>query len=418
MSAQPLSSANTAFCLDLLKKFCDNDKTSNVFYSPFSISSALAMVMLGARGDTLSQMSEALCFSKAKMSEPQMAEEMQQQVQHRLPPCLQRKALKTVECQEVHQSFGDLLKELHNKDASYKLSVANRLYGEQSYEFVQDFLENSKKFYRAELECVDFIKNYEAARLNINSWVEAETNSKIKDLLAQGVLDGLTRLVLVNAIYFKGNWDKKFKENHTSERPFKTTKNNTKPVKMMNQKSKFPFTYIPEVNCQVLELPYVGKDLSMLIFLPNEKEEMEDGSTGLEELERELNNDTFAEWTRPDMMDEVEVQVSLPRFKLEETYDMKNVLISMGMVDAFDVAKSNFSGMSKNNDLSVSKVVHKAFVEVNEEGTEAAAATAAVMMLRCHRPSERFNADHPFLFFIRHNPSKSVLFAGRFCTPV
>ncbi|XP_053716930.1 leukocyte elastase inhibitor-like isoform X2 [Synchiropus splendidus] len=385
MSAQALSSANTAFCLDLLKKFCDNDKTSNVFYSPFSISSALAMVMLGARGNTLSQMSEAL---------------------------------KTVECQEVHQSFGDLLKELHNKDASYELSVANRLYGEQSYEFVQDFLENSKKFYRAELECVDFIENYEAARLNINSWVEAETNSKIKDLLAQGVLDGLTRLVLVNAIYFKGNWDKKFKENHTSERPFKITKNNTKPVKMMNQKAKFPFTYIPEVNCQVLELPYVGKSLSMLIFLPNEKEEMEDGSTGLEELERELNNDTFAEWTRPDMMDEVEVQVSLPRFKLEETYDMKNVLISMGMVDAFDVAKSNFSGMSKNNDLSVSKVVHKAFVDVNEEGTEAAAATAVVMMLRCHRPSERFNADHPFLFFIRHNPSKSVLFAGRFCTPV
>lgn len=123
------------------------------------------------------------------------------------------------------------------------------------------------------------------------------------------------------------------------------------------------------------------------------------------------------EWTRPDMMDTLEVQVSLPRFKMEETYDMKDLLLSLGMVDAFDLQKANFSGMSPNNDLVLSKVVHKSFVEVNEEGTEAAAATGAVMMMRCLMRAERFYADHPFLFFIRHNPTKSVLFYGRFCSP-
>ncbi|XP_028290883.1 leukocyte elastase inhibitor-like [Gouania willdenowi] len=193
-----------------------------------------------------------------------------------------------------------------------------------------------------------------------------------------------------------------------------TIARDTKDVKMMYQKTKFPLTFIPEAGCQILEMPYKGKELSMLIFLPNG---IEDDSTGLEKLERELTYENFVEWTRPDMMDETEIQVGLPRFKLEETYDLKNVLISMGMENVFDMAASDFSGMSPSNDLVLSKVVHKAFVEVNEEGTEAAAATAAIMMLRCARIQPPFIADHPFLFFIRHNPSMSVLFAGRYCSP-
>ncbi|KAM9337510.1 leukocyte elastase inhibitor-like [Symphorus nematophorus] len=224
----------------------------------------------------------------------------------------------------------------------------------------------------------------------------------------------MTRLVLVNAIYFKGNWNKQFKESATRDAQFRLNKNDTKPVRMMHQKSKFPLTYIPEANCQILEMPYKGKELSMLIFLPMD---IEDSTTGLEKLEEQLTYENFVEWTRPDIMDEIEVQVGLPRFKMEETYDMKNVLISMGLVDAFDMAMSDFSGMSPANDLVLSKVVHKAFVEVNEEGTEAAAATGVVIMLLCYRPPATFIADHPFLFFIRHNPSKSILFAGRYCSP-
>ncbi|XP_041824495.1 leukocyte elastase inhibitor-like [Melanotaenia boesemani] len=378
----PLSKANTSFCLDLLKVLGDEDKTKNIFFSPLSISSALAMVMLGARGNTANQMSECL---------------------------------KTQVCKDgVHASFSQLLSELNKTDAPYALSVANRLYGEQTYQFVEDFLGHTRKFYDAELESVDFVKSYEAARVTINNWVEKQTQGKIKDVLAPEVVNSLTRLVLVNAIYFKGNWNKQFQENATRDSQFRLNKNDTKPVKMMHQKSKFPLTYIPEASCQILEMPYKGKELSMLIFLPSETE---DSITGLEKLEKELTYDNFVEWTRPDMMDEVEVQVGLPRFKMEQKYEMKNVLSGMGMVDAFDMAKSDFSGMSPVNDLVLSEVIHKAFVEVNEEGTEAAAATAAVMMLRCALRPAMFIADHPFIFFIRHNPSMSVLFAGRYCSP-
>ncbi|KAM7370127.1 hypothetical protein PAMP_011407 [Pampus punctatissimus] len=381
-SSTLLSKANTDFSLALFKKLSDDNNAGNIFFSPFSISSALAMVLLGARGNTATQMSE--CLKTQKFQD------------------------------DVHTSFSQLLSELNKPDALYALSVANRLYGEQSYQFVEDFLTQTRKYYNAELESVDFITSSEAARVNINSWVEKNTQGKIKDLLVQGVVDNMTRLVLVNAIYFKGNWNKKFQESATHDAQFRLNKNETKPVKMMIQKTKFPLTFIPEANCQILEMPYKGKELSMLIFLPNE---IKDSSTGLENLETQLTHDNFVEWTRPDMMDEVEVQVGLPRFKMEENYNMNKVLASMGMVDAFNIATSDFSGMSPANDLVLSKVVHKAFVEVNEEGTEAAAATAAIMMLRCALRPATFIADHPFLFFIRHNPSMNILFAGRYCSP-
>ncbi|XP_077592343.1 serpin peptidase inhibitor, clade B (ovalbumin), member 1, like 3 isoform X1 [Stigmatopora nigra] len=416
-SSPTLSKANTSFSLELLKKLSDNDNTANIFFSPFSISSALAMVMLGSGGNTATQMSEVLHFTEPKSMPMQMQMptqmQMQQLVQPSVPAWLQ-KSLKTKGEDDVHANFAKLLVELNKPGVPYSLSVANRLYGEQSYQFVENFLQETKKHYRAELESVDFIRNHEAARLNINTWVEKETQGKIKDILAQGVLDNMTRLVLVNAIYFKGNWNKKFKETSTRDAMFRVNKNETKQVRMMHMKDKFPLTFIPEANCQILEMPYKGKDLSMLIFLPND---IEDGSSGLAKIEENLTHDNFVEWTRPDMMDEIEVQVGLPKFKLEENYDMKNVLVAMGMEDAFDMSKSDFSGMSPANDLVLSKVIHKAFVEVNEEGTEAAAATAAIMMLRCALVTPTFIADHPFLFFIRHNPSKSILFAGRYCSP-
>ncbi|KAM6953555.1 leukocyte elastase inhibitor-like [Aplochiton taeniatus] len=416
MASTPLSEANTTFSLALFKKLTESNKTGNVFYSPLSISSALAMVTLGARGNTHTQMSEVLCLTKPQHSRQAVQGMSQQQVQKMQLPKHLMKTLHLHKAEDdVHVSFSKLMAELNKAGAPYALSLANRLYGEQSYQFVQDFLGDTKKHYKAELESVDFVNNSETARVNINSWVEKQTQDKIKDLLAKGVLDNLTRLVLVNAIYFKGNWENKFPEARTQDAQFKVGKNANKPVKMMYQKTKFPLTFIPEAKCQILELPYKGKDLSMLIMLPNE---MEDSTTGLEKLEKELTYTNFVEWTRPDMMDTVEVQVGLPRFKMEETYDLKEVLTRMGMVDAFDSARCDFSGMSPVNNLVLSKVVHKAFVEVNEEGTEAAAATAAIMMMRCAMMPATFIADHPFLFFIRHNPTQSILFAGRYCSPV
>ncbi|CAL8398432.1 unnamed protein product [Arctogadus glacialis] len=381
-SSTPLTEANTTFTLALFKKITEENKYGNVFYSPLSISSALAMVLLGARGNTSTQMSEALQHQKGE--------------------------------EDINASFSKLLSELNKPDALYSLSLANRLYGEKTYQFVQEFLDETRKYYQADLQSVDFQAKAEEARVEINTWVEKQTQDKIKDLLVPGVVDSLTRLVLVNAIYFKGKWDEPFKEEATKETAFKLNKNDTKKVKMMYHKARFPLAFIPEANCRILELPYEGKELSMLICLPME---IEDGTTGLEKLEAMLTYETFMKWTQPDMMGRREVNVGLPRFKMTQTYHMKDLLVSMGMVDAFDQGLSDFSGMSSANDLVLSKVVHKAFVEVNEEGTEAAAATAGGMMMCCLIIPPRFVADHPFLFFIRHNPSKIILFAGRYSSP-
>ncbi|XP_053531816.1 leukocyte elastase inhibitor [Ictalurus punctatus] len=381
---ESLSVANTNFALHLFTKMKEDNKTGNVFYSPLSISSALAMVSLGAAGNTATQMSEVLHHNKDK--------------------------------DNVHVSFNKLMAELNKAGAPYALSMANRLYAEQTYKFVEKFLKETKTHYHAELETVDFKANAKSARVNINNWVEKQTNKKIKNLLEKGTVGDSTRLVLVNAIYFKGSWEKQFKVRATQKRPFKLNKKETKPVQMMNQEAEFPLAFIPDLRCKILEMPYKGMELSMLIMLPVE---IEDNTTGLEKLEHQLTYDNFMEWTRPDRMRTVEVQVSLPRFTLEETYGMNELLISMGMVDAFDMGKCDFSHMSPCDDLVLSEVVHKSFVEVNEEGTEAAAATATGVLECCLTPprKERFVADHPFLFFIQHKPTRSILFCGRYSAP-
>ncbi|NXG29506.1 ILEU inhibitor, partial [Dromaius novaehollandiae] len=189
--------------------------------------------------------------------------------------------------------------------------------------------------------------------------------------------------------------------------------NERKMVKMMYQKEKFSFGYISEMKTRILELPYDGQELSMIILLPDN---IEDDSTGLQKLEKQLTFEKLQEWTHPQHLYSADVNVHLPKFNLEESYDLKSDLSAMGLLDVFDSGKADLSGMSGARDLFLSKIVHKAFVEVNEEGTEAAAATAGIAML-CMVMEEDFNADHPFIFFIRHNPTQSILFLGRYTCP-
>ncbi|NXF73617.1 SPB6 protein, partial [Sclerurus mexicanus] len=378
---ESLCAANTTFALDLLRKLCEKNSGQNLFFSPFSISSALSMVLLGSKGNTEAQITKALCLNKA---------------------------------QDAHNGYQSLLSEINDPNTKYILRTANRLYGEKTFEFLSSFIESSQKCYHAGLEQTDFVNAWEESRKQINGWVEEKTEGKIQNLLAEGILNSLTRLVLVNAIYFKGNWEKQFKKEHTEERPFHVNKNKTKPVQMMFKKDRFNMTYIGDFQTKILELPYVGNELSMIILLPDA---IQDGSTGLERLEREVTYEKLIDWINPELLKSREVRVSLPRFKLEEDYDLKPILSSMGMPDAFDLGKADFSGMSSGNELVLSEVVHKSFVEVNEEGTEAAAATAAIMKRCCARIIPEFTADHPFLFFIRHNKSSSILFCGRFCSP-
>nr|XP_035923536.1 serpin B8-like isoform X3 [Halichoerus grypus] len=275
--------------------------------------------------------------------------------------------------------------------------------------FCEAFRESCQRFYEAELEELSFAEDTEECRRHINDWVTERTEGKISEILGAGTVDPLTKLVLVNAIYFKGKWNEQFDRKYTRGMPFKINQEK-KTVQMMFKLARFNLGYVDEVHAQVLELPYVGQELSMVIVLP-------DDNADLALVEKALTYEKFRAWTNPEKMTKDKVQVFLPRLKLEESYDLESFLRSLGMTDAFEEAKADFSGMSAKKNVPVSKVAHKCFVEVNEEGTEAAGATAVVRNARSSRPEPRFCADHPFLFFITHHNTKSILFCGRFCSP-
>ncbi|MBN2391412.1 MAG: serpin family protein [Anaerolineae bacterium] len=366
---------NTAFALDLYQKLRTIE--GNLFFSPYSISTALAMTYAGARGSTETQMAQALHFT------------LSQSTLHPAFTALEAR-LRSV------QEKGDIL-----------LQIANALWPHIGYPFLETFLTLTEEFYRVSITPVDY-RAAEVARQQINTWVEEKTQTKIKNLIPPGVLDDLTRLVLVNAIYFKGNWASQFAKERTQTVPFLVTPSQKVEAPMMAQ--EHPFGYGETDRLQILELPYVGSDLSMIVLLPKEVD-------GLAELETALSAPNLELWTN--RLWEKEVHVFLPRFKISQGVKLNHTLALMGMVDAFDELKANFSGMDGNeNWLYIAAVLHKAFVDVNEEGTEAAAATAVIMGARGLPSSPPiFRADHPFVFLIRENSTRSILFLGRVVNP-
>uniref|UniRef100_A0A8D1WA15 Serpin domain-containing protein n=1 Tax=Sus scrofa TaxID=9823 RepID=A0A8D1WA15_PIG len=372
-----LSEANGTFALRLLKILCQDDPSHNVFYSPVSISSALAMVLLGAKGDTAAQLAQVLSLNTEK---------------------------------DIHQDFQALLAELNKPSTRYLLRTANKLFGEKSREFLSTFKESCLRFYDAELEQLSFASAAEASRKQINAWVSKKTEGKIPEVLPRNSIDEQTRLVLVNAVYFKGRWDQQFDKKYTREMPFRVNQKEQRPVQMMFQEATFRLGRVEEVPAQVLELPYEDRELSMVVLLP-------DDHVALSEVERQLTFEKLLAWTKPERMQSLDVEVFLPRFKLDASYDLELLLGRLGVVDAFQQGKADFSAMAPERDLSLSTFVHKSVVEVNEEGSEAAAASALVLMECCMESGPRFCADHPFLFFIRHNKAKSILFCGRFSSP-
>uniref|UniRef100_A0A452IS65 Serpin domain-containing protein n=1 Tax=Gopherus agassizii TaxID=38772 RepID=A0A452IS65_9SAUR len=239
-----LSKSTTTFALNLFKKLSENAKTQNLFFSPLSISSALSMVFLGAKGNTAAQMGKVLALDKAE---------------------------------EIHDGYQSLISEVNKPGTNYVLRIANRLYGEKTFKFLAV---NFKYFFQM-LEQLDFSRAAEDSRKHINAWVEEKTEGKIQNLLAQGIIDSMTRLVLVNAIYFKGNWATQFDKDRTVEGEFKINKNETKPVQMMFKKAKFNMNYLIDFQTKILDLPYVDNETSMIILLPDE---IQDNSTGLEQV--------------------------------------------------------------------------------------------------------------------------------------
>ncbi|KAF7690281.1 leukocyte elastase inhibitor-like [Silurus meridionalis] len=378
---ESLSHANSQFALNLYRAISAQNTEGDIFFSPLSITAAMCMVYLGARGVTAEEMAKVLGVSS-------------------IP--------------DVHTHFKTLNSEINSPKVSYILRLANRIYGEKTFNFSSEFVDSTQKQYQADMQAVDFIGSSEESRKLINHWVEEKTEGKIKDILQPGTVTAMTRLSLVNAIYFKGKWKHVFNKNNTEMMPFKINQNLSKPVQMMFQRNKFPFNYIDEYKLRVLDLPYVDEELSMVVLLP---EESNDGSDPLLKLESELTMDKLLEWTNQEKMDRwTDIVVYLPKFNLEEQYSLKELLNKMGMSSLFDPNSADLTGISSQGGLFVSSVTHKAFVEVNEEGTEAAAATVGLISF-CMSREELFMADHPFLFFIRHNPTKSILFFGRFRGP-
>jgi serpin B len=380
-SAQPAATdvvvtANTRFAFDLYARLKTTD--GNLFFSPYSISTCLAMTWAGARGDTESQMAGVLHFSTVQTG--------------------------------LHSQFASLQNQLNAVQEKKKvaLNIANGLWAQQDHSFLPEFLKIATRDYAAKVEQVDFHTGAESTRKDINDWVSGKTADRIQNLIPPGALDSMTRLVLVNAIYFKGQWATQFKAGNTRPAPFKLAPGRTASAQFMNLTDNF--RYAEADGLQLLELPYTGGDLSMVVLLPAETNSFKD-------FENSLSAEKLDQWLGQARSEKVDV--FLPKFKLTQQFALADTLAAMGMTDAFSPS-ADFSGMDGAHDLYISAVIHKAFVEVNEEGTEAAAATGVTvraMALARPMPEYVFRADHPFVFLIREVHSGSVLFLGRITEP-
>ena len=376
---ESLVSDNNAFALDLYQQLRTGG--DNLFYSPSSISSALAMTYSGARGETERQMAEAMHFYLSQS--------------------------------ELHPAFNKLNLELAGRgegaqgkdDEGFRLNIVNAIWGQKDYRFLDTFLDTLAENYGAGLRLLDFIKAPEESRVTINDWVSEQTEDKINDLIPQGLIDELTRLVLTNAIYFNAAWASPFNEAATSDGTFYLLNGAEVTVPMMSQTESF--AYAEGDGYQAVELPYDGNELSMVILLPeNGRFDAFEASLDIDRL-----NGIMAD------MGYGQVAITMPKFEFESSLGLKPTLSDMGMPVAFTPG-ADFSGMTGSQELFITEVVHKAFVSVDEAGTEAAAATAVIVGLTA-MPEQpvTFNMDRPFIFLIRDIETDSLLFTGRILNP-
>jgi serpin B len=371
--------ANNKFTLDLYSEYKTNK--GNVFFSPYSISTALAMTYEGARGQTAEEIQKVFYFPK--------------------------------DSNIMREGYANLYTEINKTDKKYQLDTANALWAQNDYSFREDYFKTIDENYNGKVTNLDFKTDTENSRITINNWVENKTKDKIKDLIPEGILTPDTRLVLTNAIYFKANWSSQFIAEDTAKSKFTLSSGESTPSEMMHQTSYF--NYGETKDLQILEMNYLGNDLSMIIILPTEN--------NLDSLENSISVSSLAKWKKN--MDTEEVQVSLPKFKFETKYLLAEDLKEMGMSNAFNKDLANFTGMwnkQRDENLYISEVIHQTFIEVTEAGTEAAAVTAITtsestdISSRPSRP-KIFTADHPFIFIIQQKDTGNILFMGRVNNP-
>lgn len=382
-SIENVTDANNLFAFDLYKKLASEspDSDANIFCSPLSLSSAFALTYEGAKGETAEEIRSVFYFPES--------------------------------IETLRDGYLRINEGINTEDPGYDLQIANALWAEKTYPFIDDYITAAEKYYSANTTNLDFISRPEESRLIINTWAEENTRGRIKDLIPEGAMSPLTRLVITNAIYFKGTWTTQFDQNRTYNTSFHTRSGTSVTVDMMQKTDEDAlFGYTETDDLQVLVMPYdheSKKELSMVVLLPIEND--------LKAAEKGLNTGTLADFGNS--LEVQQVRVYFPKFTLETEYSLSDTLTEMGMPTAFSDA-ADFSDMDGTQYLYISDVVHKAYVDVNEEGTEAAAATAVMMSgkgLAEEEPIPVFRADHPFIFLIQDNETGMILFIGRVSSP-
>ncbi len=375
-----LVEGNTAFAFKLYQELVKANE-DNLFYSPYSVSLALAMAYAGAKGGTTQQMADTLEF----LLDPE-----------KLHPAFNW--LDTVLASRGKGAQG-------KDEKGFRLNIVNAIWGQKDYEFLSTFLDVLAENYGAGLKILDFVTETERSRQTINKWVSDQTEGRIKDLIPQGAISPLTRLVLTNAIYFNAAWARPFDEKHTADGIFYLLDGEEVTVSMMKQTEMFG--YAEGQGYQAVELPYDGSELSMVILLP--------ASSKFEAFEKEFQAEKVTSIISA--LQPTRVTLTMPQFKFESQFGLKDTLAQMGMPIAFSPDEADFSGMIGKRELFISDVVHKSFVAVDEKGTEAAAATAVVVGVTSADPPVEVTVDRPFIFVIRDIETGAVLFVGRVLNP-
>lgn len=368
-----VANANNKFAFDLYSQL-NKSENGNLFYSPYSISAALAMTYEGAKGKTADEMKSVFHFPESNILRP---------------------------------NFAAIYNEINKGAKDYELRTGNALWVQQDFPFLADYKTRVEKYFGGKAANLDFVSESEKSRQTINSFIGEQTSNKIKDLIPTGFLNAMTRLVLTNAIYFKGTWQWEFDTSDTRDSDFKITPTNIVKTPMMNMDpDKASFNYADTGDLQILELPYKGDEISMFVLLPSEN---------IDAIETTLTAEKLNEY-KSKMKETKLDSISLPKFEFDTKYFMKDVLSALGMPTAFSES-ADFSGMTGKRDLFISFVIHQAYVKVDEKGTEAAAATAVGMGTTSVRPRTDFRADHPFIFLIQDKGTGNILFFGRMVDP-
>lgn len=372
-----VSLGNTEFGFNLFNTIWNTEQNQNIFISPFSVSTALAMTLNGAAGDTEQAMIDTL-------------------------------KLQGITTDSINSSYAQLLQTLQSSDSKVTLTIANSLWAREGVPFKQDFQQRNIQYFNAEISTLDFTDPNSLT--TINQWVNTNTNGKIKKILDE--IESNAVLFLINAIYFKGEWKTQFDPSDTKDRKFHIANGSTKQVPMMARKGDYAYYENHQENFQAIGLPYGDGQMSMYIFLPSSK-------SNLNTFLQTLNAENWENWIS--QLREQEVMVYIPKFKLEYgTKELNDALTSLGMGVAFDEDHADFSRMAPLDDIGgnlyIQKVAHKTFIEVNEEGSEAAAATSVAIGVKSILRTI-FNADRPFFFAIRDNETKTVLFMGTVVEP-